>query len=133
MQTHISNSSHQIVQTQSRLKCTMCLNSYSITEAACKQWLASPCSGGTVAPHANHIKINNQNGIHIGNRVIHVSHNLYKCRGLIYCLKCGAIGTNQVRLLAGVCEEPTITGLRTLKALQKGKLPDGLKAWPDDI
>ena len=58
---------------------------------------------------------------------------LYECRGLIYCLKCGAIGTNQVRLLAGVCEEPTITGLRTLKALQEGKLPDGLKAWPDDI
>ena len=108
------------------------MNSYSLSDAACKQWLTSACSGALVAPHTAHIKINNQDSVHLGSRVIHVSHNLYRYRGLIYCLKCGAIGAYQARLLAEPCEEPTFTGARTLRYLQKDKLPPGIQAWPDE-
>ena len=100
LQEILQNTSHSIVHSQSRLSCTECMNSFLSSDASCKRWLSSPCSRIAFAPHITHVKINYQDSIHLGNRVIHGSHNLFKYRWLIYCLKCGAIGTNQVRILA---------------------------------
>ena len=132
LQELLQNTCHGIVQAQSRLSCTMCMNSFISSDASCKQWLSSPCSRIAFAPHITHVKINYQDSIHLGNRVIHVSHNLYKYRGLIYCLKCGAIGTNQVGILADQCEELIFIGTRTFRYIVNGKLPPGIYSWPED-
>ena len=124
------NTQHTVCADGHRVSCSVCLNSYSATDRACKDWLRSPCIA-IRSPHCKHTRIHEYAGIHIGNNTIHVSHNLYKYRGLLYCLKCGALGTKQVRLLAKPCQPPTETGTRNIQYLLAGKKPAGILAWPE--
>ena len=61
--------------------------------------------------------------LHIGNQNIHVSHKLYKFKGLVYCNRCGAKGTTKAHKLGAPCMPPTVNGRANLKALRAGKLP----------
>jgi hypothetical protein len=121
---------HTICTDGTRVSCSVCLNNYKVSDGACRDWLRSPCVA-IKSPHFGHTKIDDTASIHIGNNTIHVSHNLFKYRGLIYCLKCGALGTTQVRYLARPCQPPTVTGARNLQCLLAGKKPASISAWPE--
>ena len=107
------------------------MNSFSTTDSACTPFLQSECIPVT-APQFKHIQINNTSPIHKGDKSIHCSHNIYSYRGLIYCLKCGAVGTNQIRLLAKPCEPPNSNRKSALNRILAGKLPQGQTKWPDE-
>ena len=107
------------------------MNSFSIADSACKPFLQSECVP-IAAPQFSHIQIDNSAPIHIGNQTINCSHNIYKYRGLIYCLKCGAVGTKQIRLLAKQCEPPNNSRKYALINILAGKLPYGFAKWPDE-
>ena len=47
-------------------------------------------------------------------------------------MKCGARGTEQIRLLAKPCQPPNDSRQRTISKILEGKLPQGLTHWPDD-
>ena len=85
-----------------------------------------------MAPHIKYERLDIDANIHRGNKAIHPSHNMFSYRGLLFCFKCGAIGTNQVRLLSTQCVEATFTGQRTLRYILDGKQPPGLAKWPDE-
>ena len=62
-----------------------------------------------------------------------ILHELDLYKGFVCCSKCGCKrGANQVRKLAKPCSPPGLSGIRTLEAIQNGKLPPGLNAWPDE-
>ena len=124
------NTQHTVCTDGTRVSCSVCLSSYKVSDSACKDWLSSQCVS-IRSSHGGHTKIDDTASIHIGNKTIHVSHNLFKYRGLIYCLKCGALGTMQVRYLARPCQPPTATGAKNIEYLLAGKKPASISSWPD--
>ena len=84
-------------------------------------------SGGRQDPQSNmHRPAKLNDVLHIGDKSSHASHNLCKYRGLVYCSKCGAHGTSHFNLLAKQCGAPKEAGLRTLRCINKGWLPNGV-------
>ena len=63
---------------------------------------------------------------------IHQSHELSCTRELWWCRKCGAYGSAKIgKGLQSLCHPPTAWGKKVLAKLLDGRLPPGLKAWPD--
>ena len=71
--------------------------------------------------------------LHIGNKFTHISHQLNKFRGLIYCRRCGCRAGNAIlKNLSTPCQPPSATyGRLSLSRLREGKLPPGLLEFPD--
>ena len=78
--------------------------------------------------------INNQ--ISIGNRITHESHSLSNFKGLVYCKRCGASGSQRLYKLASQCipVNPQVQshGQDALNNIKEGRLPRHIKVWPDD-
>lgn len=131
----LANTSHNVVNLVNRIRCTKCLNSFSLTDPACKAWLQLSCSPAGVSIcslNPTHAPKPLTEPIHIGNQVSQMSHKMASYRGFIYCTQCGSrAGENQIRNLAKQCAPPTNTGEYTLKCISDGRLPPGLTAWPD--
>ena len=127
----LSETKHCIVYSANRVTCNACMNSFSTTDSACKSFLQNECVP-IATPRFSHIQLDNSSPLHIGNQTIHCSHNIFKYRGLVYCLKCGSVGTKQIRLLAKQCEPPNNSRKFTLSNILAGKLPYGLVKWPDE-
>ena len=128
----LQETDHDIKIVNNRYHCTKCLNTFSAKDPASKHWLMTKCTGTQQKGHlvvGNPTKINEI--IHLGNKSSHVSHDLYRYRGLVYCNKCGAYGSKQLSLLANQCEAARTAGLRTLKCIEQDKLPTGLTEWPE--
>ena len=131
--TKTDKPNHKIYFVSNRLTCKVCCNSYSASDPACRQWLKGHCTAFVdEAPHCRHIKIQNDVNIHLGNRHLHSSHNVYSHRGLSYWLKCGAVCTDQLRYLAKPCVPPSKTGSITIHSIPAGKKPAGSAEWPDE-
>ena len=80
--------SHSISVDSNRLTCSICLNSFSCLDAACKPWLKSQCNPPTISKAGNcHEKLALDAGFHLGNKSIHISHNLFKFKEFIYCAR----------------------------------------------
>jgi len=78
------------------------------------EWLASLCPG---RPHQ-----------------IHQSHDVSCTRELWWCRKCGAYSSAKISAgLQGTCHRPTDWGKKVLSKLMDGRLPPGLKTWPDEL
>ena len=83
---------HKIECVNNRLTCRVCLNSFATSDPACKQWLKGHCVVlSDDAPQFKHIRIQDDASIHLGNKQLHSTHNVYSYRGPLYCLKCGAV------------------------------------------
>ena len=96
-----------------------------------KDWVASACVEFESEGHCRPEPIMNY-FLHVGNQSVHHTHRLSIYKGFVYCGRCGyRKGTNQVRKLAKPCAPPGLAGVKTLSAIQDGKLPPGLTAWPD--
>ena len=101
-------------------------------DPTCKHWLTSHCLKNAIAPQVKHIQLASDASIHIGNQVVHNSHNLFSYRGLLFCFKCGAFGSKKLNLLSKQCEQATYTGERALKYIFRGDKPPSLTEWPDE-
>lgn len=91
----------------------LCFYVLKIASGLCQRYRSiSPKASKQIQeePLLRHIQLKDDANIHIGNKQIHSSHNMYTYRGLLYCLKCGATGTNQLRYLSKPCEPPSFTG-----------------------
>ena len=129
----MADSAHILVSDHGRYFCNVCNSDYRLNDPLFKQWLASACTGSQSSALSSHSRPCpvNDNFIHVGNQFIHHSHKLNVYKGFVYCARCGyRRGTNQVRLLAKPCAPPGQYGIRTLEAIQNGKLPPNLDAWP---
>ena len=113
----------------------VCLNNFSKRDPALKEWLKAPCIRqqlSPVAPLVAPAALSPDSVIHLGNKTIHFSHKIAKYRGLLYCTKCGSLGTNQARYLAKPCEPPKLVGTRNIRYISAGKRPAGMDKWPDE-
>ena len=161
----ISSSSHCISRSNDRVRCSNCGNSFSVHDPALKYWLACSCpnsaasssragipaparSNTSSAPRpavsmssalARPISLTTYAGpVHVGNRIVHSSHNLKTHRGLVYCQRCGYVATTQARALARPCG-PTLGRKRTrhgdniLNAVHSDSIPKclAITEWPD--
>ena len=69
--------------------------------------------------------------MHIGNKHIHVSHKLYRYRGLIFCQRCGNITQGDMaKSLVNKCGPAKAYGSRNLAAIRGGRIPPKVKEWP---
>ena len=129
----LQETEHNITIRNNRYICATCNNNFHVSDPAAKHWLTTKCIGPPDSSQPNKHKPTKVdcNTIHIGNQSSHVSHDLYRYRGLTYCNKCGAYGSSHFNLLAKQCEAPKVAGLRTLRCINKGCLPCGLFAWPE--
>ena len=99
-----------------------CHQNFHIKDPCAKQWLLSHCTA--IGSSADRPTVLPYESMHIGNRIAHHTHRLMIYRGLVYCNKCGCIGTNQLRKLGGPCLPPTATyGIPNLRMLHDGILP----------
>jgi hypothetical protein len=89
-------------------------------------WLGSPCSGPLLDRPAWPGDVRVRAPITLGQHRSHGSHELYhraEC-GVWYCRRCGAVATQQLRVLRGVCTgEPSTSGSLNLQALSRGRAP----------
>jgi hypothetical protein len=133
---HLLHDTHHIVKVEKgRVLRTVCLNNFSKRDPALKEWLKAPCIRqqlSPVAPLVAPAALSPDSVIHFGNKTIHFSHKIAKYRGLLYCTKCGSLGTNQARYLAKPCEPPKLVGTRNIRYISAGKRPAGMDKWPDE-
>ena len=83
----IAHTSHTVSVNSNRVTCTVCHNSFRISDPACRHWLSTACVPCIAdSPHSEHQVINITTPIHIGNQLTHSSHRLrtYSYRGLLY-------------------------------------------------
>ena len=122
--THVINCQDKLV------KCMRCLSSMHKLNPNLQLWLNSPCLA--VGSSCDRPVPLPYDIVHAGHASTHVSHSLYKYRGLIYCNKCGNRGElNKLRKLSRQCLPPTQYGLASLSALAIGKAPPHLTEWPE--
>ena len=96
-----------------------------------RQWIMSACPD--IGKNHDRPQPMRFEAMHVGNNVVHVSHNMFMYKQLLYCNTCGFRGSTSLRKLAYPCDKPTSAGLRALKQLKSGRLPtSGAKQWPVD-
>jgi len=69
----------------------------------------------------------------IKGKEVHGTHELALFRGLYFCRKCGMYSASRVAKLASECLPPNRFAAGILLRIQRGLLPSGMKAWPDQI
>ena len=128
----IEESQHLIHADSNRVGCLRCHNNFSAADPQLKQWLLTSCCA--IATSSDRPVPLPFEELHIGNKFTHISHQLNKFRGLVYCRKCGCrAGRSLLRNLSGRCMPPSDYGLLSIQKLQDGKLPPGLTTWPDRL
>ena len=116
--TFFDASRHTVFQTDTRLICSFCSASVPTrNRAQAVAWLQSPCTPTVVR---------------IGTKSTHPTHTLRSLRGVLFCVKCGAVTTQQLKALAAPCRCSTAAyapphAKTTLKRLANGDLPHGVK------
>ena len=113
-----------------KVGCARCHSQFKVTDPATKHWLKCPCRElGSARDRPIPIPYEE---IHLGNRVTHHSHKLFKLKGLIYCNVCGCRSVTKLLGLGSPCAPPDTYGKGVLKAIRLGRLPHGLEKWPSD-
>jgi hypothetical protein len=132
VQELIVESTHVVHSDSTRVGCARCHNNFALHDPILKHWLGSACSA-IATSYDRPVPLPFEE-LHIGNKFTHISHQLNKFRGLIYCRKCGCrAGRALLRKLSEKCQPPTPYGLLAIQALKDGKLPPNLKVWPDGM
>ena len=116
-------SSHSLYEEDelNRISCARCHNSFNKKDPCLKAWLV--CSCVAIGKDTDRPVTIPYEEIHLGNRVTHISHSLFKFRGIVFCNKCGTKGSAKLHKLSSPCLPPTQYGISNLKALRAGKLP----------
>ena len=136
-------SQHTFTAFGKKLHCQKCHKVSPLGVEAARAWLRTPCqpdklltitySAGTVRP--SRIPLGKQ--VVIGNATVHTSHELMVFRGLQFCKKCGSYAVKKLENLARTCDpagdspEDAMRKKNAVKAILQGKLPRGLKQYPN--
>ncbi len=112
----IQASAHSCVEDEQRVQCSLCLNSFKKSDPALRHWLSNQCIG--YGPDLTRPIPLLRSQVHLGNRITHASHKLFKYKGLIYCKVCGSrAGALGLKKLSKPCLPPTAYGRTFLNAL----------------
>ena len=125
--------------------CAKCGSHASGTDTILRQWLLSPC-GGTeysvvlIASAVRPASVLEHMMVRVAGKVLHSSHHLKVYRHLYYCTTCGKVAGCRVQQLGATCAplgahdysgRQVPTGVRNLRRLAEGQLPQGSPFWPD--
>ena len=126
--------SHAIISNGNRYSYTKCHSSFHVSDSAFKPWLQTQCIPINLPTVDDRPKpIEDADVLHIGNRITHISLQIYAYRGLIYCNECEAsAGTKQIRKFAIACA-PSATGQIVIDRINVGKRPIGVTVWLDEL
>ena len=141
---HVLQSEHRFAAFGRTLHCYVCHNRSPPGLDATRAWLGTPCrpnrvlassyNAGAVRP----TRLPHGQPLYIGNGQIHESHVIMVHRGLYFCRKCASWAAKKLQNLSTQCE-PTgkkpgdADRIRKLVvSLLQGKLPRGLKSFPND-
>ena len=121
----LENTRHQVKWMGLNLLCLCCNTGINIGKplGEIEQWILSSC----VLVHAR------PQDARLAVAGVHPSHKLAFFKGLHFCTACRNLKAVMCRHLAKVCLGAvgrTYRGNSVLKALAKGKLPQGVKRWP---
>eukprot|EP00959_Pyramimonas_sp_CCMP1952_P231126 4831494-Pyramimonas_sp.AAC.1 len=106
----LRESEHKIFRNSKGWKCAVCLDQVGVR--ALEEFSTSLCPGRPF--------------------LIDISHRIENFRGLWFCRLCGAQGVEKFVRLAKKCDRRlSKDGVATLKAIDNGELPKGVKCWPD--
>ena len=127
----IEHTRHSIRTFGDRIVCWKCKNGYSKKDPAIRSWLVADCLMLSAATQRPTPIVDDESRLHIGNRCIHVTHDMRHYKGFIYCKKCGSrAGETRLNNLARACIPPKSGGIATLRAISQDRLPPGLHKWP---
>ena len=130
---------HTITCYGQTLQCNTCLKHSPASEKGRKWFLQSPCqvdrdlvraitvgtTKPTVVPPGKQVRV--------GNAKLHSTHALKVYRGLYFCAKCGYHASAKAQYLSKPCDpHDSNVAMQRVIRLHAGKLPSGLKAWPND-
>ena len=117
--TKFDASRHQVFEVDGRLHCTYCQSSVPTRNRLdADAWLDTNC---------------NCKVVRVGNKYTHSTHNIQSLKGLIFCVKCGLLATQQLKGLADPCQCTNAAYAKphakvTLRRLARGLLPHGLSS-----
>ena len=114
---------------------------------ALRQWILSPCRGKAHAEllgcsERRPIAVPPQYTVRVAGVVLHSSHTLHVYNHLYFCVECGKIAGHRVQQLGEVCAplgEVAVwgrqipTGVRNLRRIRQGLVPQGTPYWPSAI
>ena len=132
-------SSHKLVLVGSMWHCSVCLESRHRALSDVRAWMSSECL--PTEPLAvcrreatvRHSRVPQGSEVLTGKHVLHPSHELRVFRGLYYCTRCGCYASKAPKRLKSECVGLSKTGSAVLSRIQRGLLPPGLRAWPDEL
>lgn len=124
-------SSHILYTDQGRVSFARCNSSFKIGNISLRPWIESPCPD--IGKNHDRPQPMRFEATHIGNNVVHPSHNIYMYKQMLYCNSCGSRASTALKKLARRCEPPTPAGIAALKKFRAGKHPGGVvQQWPVD-
>jgi hypothetical protein len=119
--------------------CTSCKRLSPQHKQAKLQWLQAPCAPPPPQAQGHRPTRPDQQAQRrlAGSVQAHPSHDLQEYRGLFFCERCGAYGSERVRRLAKPCQAPADSGPKAhwryaVLRIKRGQLPSGMAAWPDE-
>ena len=133
-------SQHSVTALAGTLQCTRCLQRSPVRAKGIREWLRTPCcpdinmlrsiTVGTTKPKA----LAPGTVVHVGKRELHTSHSLHVFRGLYFCQLCGYNASSKAQNLVKACDGPgpESKGIKRAIRIKQGKLPSGLRQWPND-
>ena len=148
--SHLSRyflSAHSPVMGHRSGHCAKCGQYASGIDTVLRQWLLSPC-GGTefsavlAASSVRPNRVPSHLSVRVAGKVLHETHDLKVYRHLYYCTSCGKVAGHRVQQLGEPCAplaahlysgRSVPTGVRNLRRLATGDLPQGSPFSPDMI
>ena len=112
-----------------------------------RQWILTPCSG---MMHADLLqeyvfrpaRVPHFYTVRVAGKLLHATHQLKVFKHLYFCVACGKIAGHRVQQLGEPCVPLPVgsdsgrqvpTGVRNIRRLKQGLLPQGTPWWPSDI
>ena len=130
--------SHTIALFGRTFHCLKCQSHSPADVDGIKRWLAAPCNPnmsllrsltfGTTKPTAVLADV----VVHVGRQTLHSSHKLHVYKGLYFCGACGYHASAKAQKLTKQCELISEEGIARVLRLRQGRLPSGLKCWPNE-
>ena len=77
--------------------------------------------------------IDNNGKLQVGASKLHISHKICCYKGLFYCMACGYHASAKAQHLAKECIARGPAAQKRVAHLGQGKLPSGLKQWPNEL
>ena len=122
-----------------QLHCTACLQTSPSGASQIAAWLRSPCQPDvhmhrvTLFANSRPLDVPTGRTITVGRTQLHASHKLCTFKGLYFCSLCGYTASVKPQKLAAECKRTDgKAAIDRVLSLRKGRLPSGLRKWPNE-